>query len=156
MARDSTTPMEPECTSQDTKREASGVWIKDFECRSCGSTLGRWADNDARGGIDKMCFCCGAGDFELSDAELAGLDFEDAAKLAGREWGNAHDIYVRVNSPAEKWSTHITSPRARNALCGVYGKFADIIEERITLQDIKDVTRAMEELIKETEQCTTK
>lgn len=154
MERDSTLPMEHESGSPDTQMEASGVWIKDFQCHSCGSTLGRWSKGVGRR-EDKMCFTCGAGEFELNDYELAGLDLEEALRLAGREWGTAGDIYVRVNAPSERWSHTSTSKRAISALERAFGVAIEVLKQDITLKDIQDVTNAMKQLLEE-ERCITK
>lgn len=142
-------PMEQRYGSQDLQRKDSGVWIEGFECRSCGSSLGRWSKNTKRGGEDKMCFCCGAGEFELNDMELAGLDFEQAARLAGREWGEAHSIYIRVNNPAERWSCNITSNRAGSRLTERFNKALQILEDDITPKDIAQVIKGMEKLMED-------
>lgn len=148
MAKDSQAPMEQRCGSQGSQREASGVWIKGFICRSCGSSLGRWSTNNIRGGADKMCFCCGAGEFELSDMELAGLDFEQGSKLSGREWGDAMSIYVRVNNPVQRWSSNTTSRKARDNLAKRYDRVIDTFSNPKT-KSVKVLAKRVKTILEE-------
>lgn len=77
------------------------AFLKNFTCRGCGSSLGksRVLPNGLR---TTWCFTCCAGDFKLLDHEIEGLDTEQMAGLAGREWGTCKTIHRRINTPGEK------------------------------------------------------
>jgi hypothetical protein len=59
-----------------------------------------------------MCFTCGAGEFELNERELVGLDYEEALQIAGREFGESHEIHARINTPHYRMSQIVTSNKA--------------------------------------------
>lgn len=101
-----------------------------------------------------MCFCCGAGEFELCDAELAGLDYEQAMKLAGREWGLASNILPRINTPGGCASAHVTAKRALDALNLHWGVGSvDVIRRHIdidvTATEIKAVEKVLRKMTEE-------
>lgn len=87
-------------------------WIKNFECYSCGSTLGK--RRTLPNGLDvKWCFACCAGDFLLKESEIEGLSSEEIAGLAGREWGTAKTIHKRLNTPGKHHGFKVTADHAR-------------------------------------------
>lgn len=89
-----------------------------WPCGSCGSTmLRRWADKTT--GRERVyCFCCGAGEFALSEDETRGLDLEEQMALAGREAGRVESILPRLNSPGSHPSTFVTSGAEMTRLIG--------------------------------------
>lgn len=62
------------------------------------------------------CFCCGAGDFEMTIEETLGYETEIIQGLAGREPGVNRDILSRVHSPAPTYSMVVTSDSMCNEL----------------------------------------
>lgn len=85
-------------------------WIKGFLCSGCGSTLGKWQFNKETGRVEKLCFVCCAGEFELKEMEIDGEDFEQILRLSGRESGPVEKILPRLNTPSAVLSTHQTNP----------------------------------------------
>lgn len=75
------------------------MWIKNFICRGCGSTLGRQAWNPETEKLDAMCFVCCVGHYELLSSEVEHEDFEAVLKLCGREFGHVEQILPRLNTP---------------------------------------------------------
>lgn len=91
------------------------VWIKNFECRGCGGTLGK--KRVLPNGLElKWCFTCCAGDFLLHESEIEGLNSEEISSLMGREWGTAKTIYKRLNTPGSRCGFRPSSDHARYQL----------------------------------------
>lgn len=129
-------------------------WIPDFECRSCGSTLGRWSHNESRECQQPSCFVCGMGEWELNDMELAGMDYEGACRIAGREWGHVSHILPRLNTPDGTMSSHVTSKRALDAINLMWGMGSvDVVKKHVdvdvTVEDINLVVEALEKIVEE-------
>ncbi len=85
-------------------------WIPNFQCNGCGSSLGKWKFNKETGRIEKLCFVCCAGEFELNEVETDGEDYEQIMKLTGRESGHVSQILPKINTPSAVLSHHVTNP----------------------------------------------
>lgn len=79
-------------------------WIQGFECRACGSSLGRWEFDFCTNKIGKMCFVCCAGNFELNRKEVMELSEAEVRQISGREPGKAGQILSRLHTPGS-WSS---------------------------------------------------
>lgn len=77
------------------------AFLKNFECRGCGSRLGK-SSTLPNGLKTTWCFTCCAGDFMLKANEMEELEPEQVANLMGREWGTARTIHKRLNTPGSK------------------------------------------------------
>lgn len=99
-----------------------------------------------------MCFCCGAGEFELSAFELAALDYREAIEACGRESGHCSDIYPRINCPYINPSKHLTSQRAGEALSVINPGAGGALELSEVQDVIEPVIAAMRELGREGKQ----
>lgn len=120
-------------------------FIPNFCCRGCGSSLGKERFNSNTGRVDKLCFVCCVGEYELLESEVEGEEYPEVLRLVGREWGHVSQILPRLNTPGQVCSSLDSNP--------LYSLFGDVDEFRsnVTVQlgasALSDVSPEQAEII---------
>lgn len=125
-------------------------FIKDFECRSCGSTLGKYVRGTK---TLAYCFLCGASrhDILLADHECRGLNYEEMQQLLGVEPGSNGEVIERLHTPGAYYQHSLKSPKALLA-DGLRYRF----EPDVSRAEIEQVIKTMEVMIEEHRNATDK
>jgi hypothetical protein len=127
------------------------AFIKNFRCRKCASSLGKWNDDrDHKQG--SHCFVCGCSRFQykLNWNETKGLDKETCEQLLGLEPGGwCGDILARINTPGVRLSSYQRAGSALNKESLVSEAFTIDVEPKEVREGIAFLKAYTNKLMKE-------
>ena len=78
------------------------MWLKDFRCQNCGSSLGKRIRNPHTLLIDNVCFVCEIGETELREAKEEAEDYPSVLERGERPVKKVSKILPDLHTPTEE------------------------------------------------------